>query len=109
MLKKILFVTLLFTCNHTFAAENVVGRKIVDIGCHVDTGVCYVALSGEAFGKNEKCTVSPSNEFRFDASTVNGKRTYASLYGAFLSKKLVDVYISGCYVGFLTLAFYHVK
>lgn len=89
------------------AAENITSRKIIDIGCHVNTEVCFVTLSGEQFGKSENCA-QPSNEFRFNGSTMNGRRAYASLYAAFLSKKLVDIYISGCYSGFLTLNFYHI-
>ncbi|MCS4296863.1 MULTISPECIES: hypothetical protein [Acinetobacter] len=97
MLRKITIVLILMTANTSlYAAENITCRKITSIGCHHVDGTCYASLSGEPFGNTLSCPYKNVNQFRFDASTTNGKRTYASLYAAYLSKKLVDVYLDGC-------------
>ena len=111
MLRKITIVLILMTANTSlFADENVSNRKIIDIGCHTWDDTCFVSLSGAPFGANENCTYKPINEFRFSSSTANGKRTYASLLSAFLAKKTVDIYISGCGPGgWPTLAYFHIR
>ncbi len=97
MLKKMMLIFILMTINFSsFAAENITYRKITSIGCHHIDGTCYVSLSGEPFGNTLSCPYKNINQFRFDASTVIGKRTYASLYAAYLAKKFVDVYLDGC-------------
>lgn len=81
------------------ADENVVARRITNIGCHHVDGTCYVSLDGAAFGASENCAKAPAggNQFRFDnADTANGRRTYASLLAAFLSQRPVTVLIRGC-------------
>lgn len=79
------------------ADEGVNDRKIVGIGCHQVNGTCFVTLDGPAFGANEGCLNASTNQFRWDdADQPNGKRTFAALYGAYLSGKSVSVYISGC-------------
>ncbi|MBJ8442779.1 hypothetical protein [Acinetobacter bereziniae] len=110
MNKKIIFVTALFLSSITYAGENVLNRKILDIGCHMTDGTCYVTLTGEPFGAYENCPSKTTNTFRFNSSSIHGRRAYASFYGAFLSKKIVDVYIDGCYeTGSPTITYYHVK
>ncbi len=107
--KLLMYICLLFIANSAFADEGVTSRQIVDIGCHITDGTCYVTLSGSSFGQSQTCT-KPSNEFRFDGSTTHGKRAYATLYAAFLAKKSVDIVIQGCYpgTGYLNLHYYHV-
>lgn len=107
----ILFLTIGFTSTFSFADEAVTGRKIIDIGCHYVDDTCFVALSGPTFGAEEKCNVINTNEFRFSSSTVNGKRTYASLLSAFLAKKTVDIVVRGCDIktGAVTLAWFHIR
>jgi len=97
MIKKIM-LTLILMLGSTplFAGEDITYRKITTIGCHHVDGTCYASLSGETFGNTLSCPYKNVNQFRFDASTTNGKRTYASLYAAYLSKKFVDVYLDGC-------------
>ncbi|ENU59642.1 hypothetical protein [Acinetobacter guillouiae] len=110
MIKKIM-LTLILMLGSTplFAGENVSNRKIIDIGCHTWDDTCFITLSGPPFGSNENCTDRPINELRFPSSTTNGKRTYASLLSAFLAKKTVDIYISGCGPGgWPTLAYFHI-
>ncbi|HCQ9872900.1 hypothetical protein KPF69_12530 [Acinetobacter baumannii] len=113
MMKKLLFFVFLTLCFNTtlFAAEGVEGRKIIDIGCHADSGTCYVSLSGNPFGSTLGCPVSNTNEFRFDnAETPHGKRAYASLLAAFLAKKTVDIYLAGCTSqGHPNLIFFHIR
>lgn len=100
MLKKLcLIFSLYFIASSTYAYENISSRKIVDIGCHADNGICYVQVDGPAFGSTLNCSspASSTNQFRFDnADSVNGKRAFAALYAAFLTKKEIDVYLSGC-------------
>lgn len=101
---------LLVVVNTTsFAGEDVLNRKIVDIGCHLSNDTCYVTLSGTQFGSAEKCIYGPSTEFRFGSGTPHGKRVYASLLAAFLAKKTVDAYITGCFEGRITLEYFHIR
>ncbi|WP_227552137.1 MULTISPECIES: hypothetical protein [unclassified Acinetobacter] len=73
-------------------------------------GTCYVTLTGESFGAYENCPSKMTNTFRFNSSSIHGRRAYASFYGAFLSKKTVEVYIDGCYeTGSPTITYYHVN
>ncbi|MFW2013265.1 hypothetical protein [Acinetobacter bereziniae] len=111
MLKKMMLLFVLMTISFTsFAAEDVSNRKIIDIGCHSVDGTCFVTLTGTPFGANENCFYTSTNEFRFESSTTNGKRTYASLLSAFLAKKTVDIYISGCSSdGRPTLMWFHIR
>jgi len=95
------------------ADENVVARRVTNIGCHHVNGVCYVTLDGAAFGAAENCAAAPagSNQFRFDnAETADGRRTYASLLAAFLSQRPVSVMIRGCSVqGVPSLLYYEIS
>ncbi|TVT77111.1 hypothetical protein [Acinetobacter colistiniresistens] len=109
MFKNIIFILILAISSTTFAAESISNRKIIDIGCHISSDTCFVTLSGPVFGSLENCTYTPTNEFRFSGGTTSGKRTYASLLTAFISKKTVDVYITGCYGGWATLEFFHIR
>ncbi|MPS62318.1 MAG: hypothetical protein E2595_12630 [Acinetobacter sp.] len=113
MMKKLLFFVFLALCFNTtlFAAESVEGRKIIDIGCHADSGICYVTLSGSPFGSTLGCRFPQTNEFRFEnVETSHGKRAYASLLAAFLAKKTVDVYLAGCTSqGHPNLVFFHIR
>lgn len=98
MLSKI-SLFLLFCVGFTslsFASEDIFERKILSIGCHNVDSICYVTVSGENFGSTLGCNYTSTNQFRFDASTPIGKRTYASLYGAFLTKKTISANLSGC-------------
>jgi hypothetical protein len=113
MLKKIALVFSLFLFTSlSHADENISSRKIVDIGCHAYNGICYVQLDGPAFGSTLNCSspASSTNQFRFDnADSVNGKRAFAALYAAFLTKKEIDVYLSGCTSqGAPKLGYYHI-
>lgn len=57
------------------ADENVVARRITNIGCHHVNSVCYVTLDGATFGAAENCAAAPAgaNQFRFDnADTAGG-------------------------------------
>lgn len=97
MLRKTIFTLLLvLTSTQLFADGDISNRKIINIGCHHVDAICYVTLSGEPFGNNLNCAYKNINQFRFEANNVNGRRTYASLYAAYLSKKLVSVYLEGC-------------
>lgn len=112
MIKKVIFVSTLILpmTSISFAGETVSNRKITDIGCHLTDGTCYVTLYGEPFGAYENCPSKITNVFRFNSTTVHGRRAYASFYGAFLAKKNVEVYIDGCYeTGSPTITYYHVK
>lgn len=111
MLKKMMLLFVLMTISFaSFAAEDVSNRKIIDIGCHTWDDTCFITLSGTPFGANENCIDKPINELRFPSSTINGKRTYASLLAAFLAKKTVDIYISGCGPGgWPYLAYFHIR
>jgi hypothetical protein len=77
------------------AVEAVSARRITHIGCHHVNGACYVRLDGAAFGAAENCAAAPAgaNEFRFDADTTDGRRTYASLLAALLNQRPVSVKI----------------
>lgn len=111
MLKKMMLLFVLMTISFaSFAAEDVSNRKIIDIGCHTWDDTCFVTVTGPSFGANENCLYTSTNEFRFSSSTTNGKRTYASLLSAFLAKKTVDIYISGCGPGgWPTLMWFHIR
>lgn len=113
MLKK-LAIPVLFLLGMTsqiYAGETISDRKIIDIGCHRDTGTCFVTLDGPGFGSSLKCPSGLTNDFRFDdADTINGRRTYASLYAAFLQGRFVTVFIDGCSSqGAPLIVFFHVK
>ncbi|CAM9339415.1 hypothetical protein J0904_00260 [Acinetobacter bereziniae] len=97
MLKKMMLLFVLMTISFaSFAAEDIYARKILSIGCHHVDGICYVTVSGENFGSSLGCSYTSTNQFRFDGSTQIGKRTYASLYGAFLAKKTIQANLTGC-------------
>lgn len=91
-----------------FAAEEIYARKILSIGCHHVDGTCYVSVSGEYFGSSLGCSYTSTNQFRFDGSTSIGKRTYASLYGAFLAKKSIHASLAGCLDGRPSIVWYMV-
>lgn len=79
------------------ANEQVGPRLITHIGCHHSDGTCFVSLDGPAFGAQQNCLQGATTQFRFDnAETPHGRRTYASLMGAYLARKQVSVAISGC-------------
>jgi hypothetical protein len=110
MLKKFFFGLLLSISisQIAFAIEGVIGRKIVHVGCNAYDGTCFIKLNGSAIGSTLKCLVGETNEFRFDSSTTVGRRTYASLYGAFIAKKTVDVHLDGCFDNKPTLVWFHI-
>lgn len=79
------------------AAEMVGYRLVSMVGCHHTNGTCYAQLDGAAFGTTTGCTISSTNEFRFDdGDTAIGRRSYASLLTAYLTKKHVSVNLNGC-------------
>ncbi|MDR0235019.1 hypothetical protein [Acinetobacter sp.] len=98
MLKQISLFFLFFLGFNSLslASEDIFERKILSIGCHNVDGICYVTVNGESFGSTLGCNYTTTNQFRFDASTPIGKRTYASLYGAFLTKKIISAHLAGC-------------
>jgi len=109
MIKKIMLILMLMvTSIVSFAAEEIYARKILSIGCHHVDGICYVSVSGEYFGSSLGCSYTSINQFRFDGSTPIGKRTYASLYGAFLAKKSIHASLAGCSDGRPSIAWYMV-
>ncbi|WP_288454723.1 hypothetical protein [uncultured Acinetobacter sp.] len=110
MFKNLVLMFGLIFSSLSYADENINSRKIIDIGCHVNDGICYVRLDGPEFGSTLGCSITSTNQFRFDnANSVNGKRAFAALYAAFLTQKVVDVYLSGCTSqGSPQLLYYHV-
>jgi hypothetical protein len=91
------FAGISLTATLTQAADHVQQRRIVLVGCHHTDGVCFVVLDGAPFGGSEGCAFGAANEFRWDnADTPNGKRTYTSMFAAFLQNKRVSVAVSGC-------------
>ncbi|WP_151779956.1 hypothetical protein [Acinetobacter bereziniae] len=111
MLKNLILVFALIFSSLSYADENINSRKIINIGCHVNDGICYVRLNGPEFGSTLGCSISSTNQFRFDnANSTNGKRAFAALYAAFLTQKVVDVYLSGCTSqGFPQLIYYGIN
>ncbi|WP_373350421.1 hypothetical protein [Acinetobacter bereziniae] len=111
MLKNLILVFALIFSSLSYADENINSRKIINIGCHVNDGICYVRLDGSEFGSTLGCSISSTNQFRFDnANSTNGKRAFAALYAAFLTQKVVDVYLSGCTSqGFPQLIYYGIN
>src|SRR5438128_201814 len=77
------------------ADEAVLGRRVLDIGCHLVNGQCYATLDGPAFGSSYGC---PSNQVRWDADANlgPGRRWYANFMIAYLQGKLVSLNIAGC-------------
>lgn len=100
-MKEILFTLCCFFIfsNQCFAEETTGYRKILDIGCHVSDGTCYATLSGSSFGAQQNCSFGNTNEFRFDSTSIHGRRTYTSLLSAFLTNKPVSVTFAGCFNG----------
>jgi hypothetical protein len=99
-------------CSFSAHADEDTGwRKIVDIGCHHNAGICYVTLDGAAFGASLGCRGAPTNEFRFDdGDTVIGRRTYSTLLAAAMSGKNVWIHLVGCTSqGMPSLEWYHVQ
>ena len=82
---KYIYISLLiiFSSSSYSAPTGLTGwREISQIGCHLGDGTCYVTLSGEPFGAYENCPSKITNVFRFNSTTVHGRRAYASFYGA---------------------------
>lgn len=79
---------------------------IKSIGCHHVDGTCYFSMAG----LNSTPNCNKIAELRFDASTTNGKRTYASLFSAYLTKKTVVVNIPAnyCYAGYSSFNYYSI-
>lgn len=104
-------ILILSMITSVYAGEDIFDRKIIDIGCHRDNGICYVIVDGQSFGSSLGCPYGLTNQFRFDdADSINGRRAYASLYAAFLLGKSISVYLSGCtQQGAPLLQYFHVK
>lgn len=105
----IMFSFLIFS--NVCSAEETTGyRKILDIGCHSSDGTCYATLSGNSFGAQQNCSFGNTNEFRFDSTTIHGRRTCASLLSAFLTNKPVSVTFAGCFNGtWPTIAYFRIQ
>ena len=74
------------------AEEDTGFRKITDIGCRHNAGICFVTLDDAPFGASIGCKGAPTNEFRFDdGDTVIGRRTFAALLAA-----LIVTLMAGC-------------
>jgi len=85
---------IIFSCV-AFASEDTGPRRIVQIGCVLTTGQCYVSVSGTPVGSTFGCS---STSVRWNAdNTASGNRWFVLLYGAYLKGKTVDFNISGCY------------
>jgi hypothetical protein len=93
------------------AEEDTGYRKIVDIGCHHNAGICFVTLDGAPFGASLGCPGAPTNQFRFDdGDTVIGRRTFSALMTAFATGKSVSIHLAGCSSqGTPTLTWYHIQ
>jgi hypothetical protein len=87
-------------------------RKVVSMGCHVDDGICYVALEGTRFVQNASNCSSwggGAAEVRWDNADKVGKRAYATMMAAMLAGKKVQLSVSGCTVqGAPKLAFFNI-
>ena len=94
-----------------FAASSASQRHILDLGCQGT--YCYVTFDGAPVdGLPGATCAAASNELRFDAATASGKLMYSSLLTAFVSSKLVDVYVDHCLDGvwngvFMTITYFH--
>ncbi len=76
-------------------AEGTGPRQIVQIGCVLTTGQCYVTISGAPVGGTFGCS---STSVRWNAdNTASGNRSFVLLYAAYLKLKTADFNISGCY------------
>ena len=86
---------LLLISNFSYADENTGFRKILDVGCHLHDGTCFVVVDGAAIGGSYGCS---STQIRWDANTpVMGKHHLSMMLATMKASGLAYFNISGCY------------
>lgn len=103
--KMLVMASFLILSNYSIAQVSHSGT-IKSMGCHHVDGTCYFSMTG--LDKTPTC--NKIAELRFDASTTNGKRTYASLFAAYMIKKRVVVNIPAdfCHTGYSSFNYYSI-
>lgn len=112
ILRLSISVSILFTCGFAYAAGGG-GRHVVDLGCQ---GVyCFVTFDGANMDgiPGTTCAAGSGTEFRFNASTPDGKLIYTSMLTASVTGKIVDIYADHCLADawggvYVTITYFHV-
>ena len=97
---KRLILSLISTClllisNISYAAENTGFRKILDVGCHLHDGTCFVVVDGAAIGGSYGCS---STQIRWDANTsAMGKHHLSMMLATMKASGLASFNIDSCY------------
>ena len=105
MKTKVIFTCLflLFTFANVDPARSNIHRHIMEIGCHLNDGTCYVTIDGEQVGP-ESCK---STSIRWNKETsVSGKETFSLLMTAFAAGHLVQFRVlDSCYESYPTFSY----